>query len=235
MGRRLGPVGLRWRIAAWAVAVILVCLGVAFLAVYSGTGSELRRQIDNDIRSDVGDLQHSLRGSGAASPARLSEVATQYIHSRTFGTNSTLMFAMVPGHGTSSNTPELFRAEKPDNGESVAEQEEENRASARLLTVPTGFSTLVLPDVGDLRLLIRGFKVRAEDGTSTMVRIGVGEPLASVSRAQRGVARAFILGGVLAVLGALIGGLLIGTRASRPLRRMAGVAEQVDAGDLQPS
>ena len=67
------------------------------------------------------------------------------------------------------------------------------------------------------------------------MRIGVGEPLATVHRAQEGVAQAFILGGVLAVLGALLGGLLIGTRASRPLRRMAAVAERVDAGDLQPA
>jgi two-component system OmpR family sensor kinase len=234
MGRRIASVGLRWRIAAWAVVVILLCLGIAFVAVYRGAGSELRGQIDSEITGDVSDLQHSLRGSGESSPARLSAAATRYVRSRPFSSSSTLMFATVTGRGTSTNRPELFRAEKPDNGENRSQQEHENNLSARLLDAPVGFSTLALPDVGNLRVLTRALVVRGENGTATAVRIGVGEPLASVTRAQEGVARAFILGGSLAVLAALLGGLLIGSRASRPLRRMAAVAERVDAGDLQP-
>jgi signal transduction histidine kinase len=63
---------------------------------------------------------------------------------------------------------------------------------------------------------------------------GVGEPLAAVSHGQEGVARAFILAGILALAGALVASFLIGSRVSRPLRRMAGVAARVDAGDLRP-
>jgi signal transduction histidine kinase len=48
------------------------------------------------------------------------------------------------------------------------------------------------------------------------------------------VARAFILAGILALGGALLGAYLIGTRVSRPLRRMAAVAARVDAGDPYP-
>ena len=64
--------------------------------------------------------------------------------------------------------------------------------------------------------------------------VGVGEPLLTVAHAQRGVARAFILAGILTLAGALLAAYLIGTRVSRPLRRMATVAAQVDAGDLHP-
>ena len=64
--------------------------------------------------------------------------------------------------------------------------------------------------------------------------VGVGEPLAAVAHAQQGVARTFILAGLLALAGALLGAYLIGSRVSRPLRRMAGVAARVDAGDLHP-
>ena len=64
--------------------------------------------------------------------------------------------------------------------------------------------------------------------------VGVGEPLAAVAHAQSGVARAFILAGILALAGALLAAYLIGTRVSRPLRRMAAVAARVDAGDLHP-
>jgi signal transduction histidine kinase len=48
------------------------------------------------------------------------------------------------------------------------------------------------------------------------------------------VARAFILAGILALAGALLASYLIGTRVSRPLRRMAAVAARVSAGDLHP-
>ena len=68
-----------------------------------------------------------------------------------------------------------------------------------------------------MRLLKRA--VHLAGGPSVMV--GVGEPLASVSHAQASVARAFILAGALALAGALLAALLIGTRVSRPLRRMA--------------
>jgi len=234
MGRRLASVGLRWRVAAWAVVVILLCLGIAFVAVYRGTGSQLRGQIDSEIAGDSADLAHALNASGAGSATKLSAVAGAYIRGRPFSSSSTLMFVTVAGRATTTNRPELFRADVPDNGENISQQERENHLSAALLTAPAGLSTLLLPDVGNLRVLTRRFVVRGGRGVPVAVRTGVGEPLASVSRAQDGVARAFILGGVLAIVGALLGGLVLGSRTSRPLRRMAAVAERVDAGDLQP-
>jgi two-component system OmpR family sensor kinase len=46
--------------------------------------------------------------------------------------------------------------------------------------------------------------------------------------------RTFVLAGALTLLGGLLGAWLVGTRISRPLRRMAAVAARVDAGDLHP-
>jgi signal transduction histidine kinase len=66
------------------------------------------------------------------------------------------------------------------------------------------------------------------------VTIGVAQPLAPVAHAQGSVASAFILGGILALVAGLLAAYLIGTRVSRPLRRMASVAAAVDAGDLHP-
>ncbi len=118
----------------------------------------------------------------------------------------------------------------PDNGETPAEQDQENRLAYGLLSVHDGYSTLPFPDVGDLRLLKH--TVRIPGGPR--VTVGVGEPLLPVAHAQRGVARAFILAGILTLAGALLAAFLIGTRVSRPLRRIATVAAQVDAGDLHP-
>jgi two-component system, OmpR family, sensor kinase len=235
LGDRLGRVGLRWRVGGWAVGVILVCLGIAFAAVYTGTGRQLRGQIDGEIAGDASDLSRSLALSNVGSSRELAERATRYMRGRPFGSSATLLFVTVSGRGTSSNRPELFRPLKPDNGESAAEQAKENRLSAHLLQAPLGYSTLALPDVGDLRLLKRAITPHRVSAVAGPVIVGVGEPLATVAHAQEGVARAFVLAGLLAVLGALLGGYLIGSRISRPLRRMAAVAARVDAaGDLHP-
>jgi len=228
--RRLVPGGLRWRLAGWFTLVTLICTAIVFVAVYRGTGTQLHHQIDQEIAGDASELAHNLAAANARTPSQLSRAATRYITGQPFSASSTLLFALVPGVGTSTNRPELFARKNPDNGETVAEQAQENRLSARLLTAADGYSTQALPDVGNLRLLKRTVRVAGGLG----VAVGVGEPLASVAHAQRGVARAFILAGLLALAGALLASYLIGTRVSRPLRRMAAVAARVDAGDLHP-
>jgi two-component system OmpR family sensor kinase len=231
---RLSSLGLRWRLAGWVTVVVLACIGIAFLAVYRGTGTQVRRQIDTEIAGDAGEFAHNLVLSDPRSSKQAAEAATRYAHDQPFSANSTLLFAIVPGAGTSTNSPELFQGGPPDNGETVAEQNQENRLAARLLTVGDGYSTLPLPDVGNLRVLERTVRLSGLPKLDRRVVIGVGEPLAGVARAQRGVARAFILAGILALVGALLGALLIGARMSHPLRRMAAVAARVDAGDLAP-
>jgi two-component system OmpR family sensor kinase len=229
--RRLSPSGLRWRLAGWVALVTLICTGIAFVAVYRGTGTQLRHQIDQEIEGDSGELAHNLALAKARTSRQLSEAATRYVRGQPFSASSTLLFAVVPGAGTSTNRTELFsRSGAPDNGETAAEQIQEDGLSAQLLTAGDGYSTLALPDVGNLRLLKR--TVRVPGGLT--VTVGVGEPLAAVGHAQRGVARAFILAGILALAGALLASYLIGVRVSRPLRRMAAVAARVDAGDLHP-
>ncbi len=229
--RSVLPTGLRWRLAAWVALVVLICTGITFVAVYRGTGSQLRHEIDHEIEGDSAELAHNLTLTGARSPARVAQAARLYVSSQPFGASSTLLFAIVPGAGVATNRPELLSPQaKPDNGETPAKQTRENRLAANLLHARDGFSTLPLPDVANLRVLKRTLILSG----GARVTIGVGEPLASVSRAQSGVARAFVLAAILALIGALLGAYVIGTRLSRPLRRMAAVAARVDAGDLQP-
>ncbi len=220
----------------WVALVVVVSSGITFFAVYRGTGTQLRRQIDREMAGDSGELAHALSASGARTPQAVLAVARAYVAGQPFNASSTVLYAIVPGAGTATNTPELLGSHAPDDGESVAVQAQENRAARQLLAARDGFSTLALPDVGYLRLLNRQVRI-ADTGAHASARrvtVGVGEPLASVARAQHGVARAFILAGFLALAGALLASLLIGSRFSRPLRRMAALAAQVDAGDLHP-
>ncbi|MEA2333736.1 MAG: two-component system, OmpR family, sensor kinase [Solirubrobacteraceae bacterium] len=227
---RLALVGLRWRLAGWVTVVVLICTGISFVAVYDGTGSQVRQQIDKEILGDAGDLAHDLVLAEGRTPARIARAAESYVRDQSFAASSTVLFALVPGAPTATNRPELFSHSIPDNRETPATQSQENRRSLSLLTAPNGYSTLSLPDLGELRVLKRS--VRLNGGLRATV--GVGEPLSAVKRAQAGVARAFILAAMLALVGALLASYLIGTRVSRPLRRMAAVAARVDAGDLHP-
>jgi two-component system, OmpR family, sensor kinase len=224
--------GLRWRLGAWVALVVLASCAVTFVVVYRGTGRELRHQIDREISGDASELSQALISSDGRSSKQVAERATSYIRGQPFKASSTLLFAIVAGAHTSANRPELFaRAnEHVDNGETAVEQAHENQLAARLSRVRDGYSTLPLPDVGDLRLLERTFTIPG----GPRVTVGAGEPLAAVAHAQRSVARAFILAGILALAGALVAAYLVGTRISRPLRRMAAVAARVDAGDLHP-
>jgi two-component system, OmpR family, sensor kinase len=227
--RRLVPAGLRWRLAGWVALVTLLCTGIIFVAVYGGTGSQLRHQIDQELGGDAGELAHNLALANPRTSRQLSQAATGYIRDQPFSASSTLLFAIVPGEETSTNRPELF-ASIPDRGETSAAQGQENVLSAGLMTARDGYSTLPLPDVGNLRLLKRVVSLPG----GRRVTIGAGEPLAAVGHAQRSVAKAFLLAGVLALGGAFFAAYLIGVRVSRPLRRMAAVAARVDAGDLHP-
>jgi len=228
---RLARVGLRWRLGGWIALVTLLCTGVAFVAVYSGTGTQLRQQIDGEITGYANGFTHDLARGGPPTSARAHAEAGEYVRDQSFAAGSIVLFANVPGRGTVSNRPELFSdSVKPDDGESATEQAHENTLSATLLTSRNGYSTLSLGDVGELRLLRRHVRLR----NGSYVTVGAGESLAGVAHAQASVARAFILAGILALAGALLAAYLIGTRVSRPLRRMAAVAARVDAGDLHP-
>ncbi len=227
---RVARLGLRWRLAGWVTLVTLLCTGIAFIAVYRGTGTQLRHQIDHEIAGDAGLFAHNLALADSSSPRRLAEAASRYVRAQPFSASSTLLFAVVPGVGTSTNRPELFGRAAPEQGENRVDQAQEDRVSARLLTAGDGYSVLALPDVGDLRLLKRVVQLPG----GQRVTVAVGEPLAAVAHAQRGVARAFILAGILAFVGALLASYLIGARVSRPLRRMAALAARIDAGDLHP-
>jgi two-component system OmpR family sensor kinase len=245
--RRLAAIGLRWRLAGWVAVVMLICTGITFVVVYRGTGTQLRRQIDQEIAGDASELSRAVSTSDDSSPRGVARAATRYIHAQPFSASSTLLFTIVPGAGTITNNPEVFARSTPDNGESGVIQAQENRLAQQLVSVRDGYSTLRLPDVGDLRLLKHTVSIPVEnrleigrkiagaaaDGGNRVI-VGVGEPLLTVAHAQRGVARAFILAGILTLVGALLAALAIGTRVSRPLRRMAVVAAQVDAGDLHP-
>jgi signal transduction histidine kinase len=213
----------------WVGAVLLVSFGAIFLVVYRDTGSQVRAQMTRDVTGDVSQLASALEPASGLSPGQISAAAVRYVRAQPLTATSKLLFVLVPGAPTASNHPEVFGSQTPEAGETRHEQAAENSHSRALLTAHLGFSTQTVPDVGQMTILER----RVRLGHVAVVA-GAGEPLAAVEVAQHGVAKAFLLAGVSVLLLGLIASYLAAARVSAPLRRMASVAAQVDAGDLAP-
>jgi two-component system OmpR family sensor kinase len=135
----------------------------------------------------------------------------------------------VPGAGIVTNEPELLGlAGTPTSEESAGDRRREADEARTIRSAPLGLSTVHLEDAGDVLLLKRAVDV----GGDSPATITVGQPLAPVDRAQEGLAKTFLIAGSLTVAAALLAGVIAAARISSPLRRMAGVASAVDAGDL---
>ena len=225
----IARIGLRWRLVAWVSAAMICVCAVVFVVVYQQTGSQLRAQVAQDTRDDVTQLSEAVRTLHPLAPGLLARRLRRYIGSQPYSRASALLFAVVPGHGTISNYRELFGSARPDDGETAAQQQRENRQGHGLLVGAAGPRTVRTPDVGAIQLDERVLTIAGQP-----IRIGAGESLLTVTRAQRSVARAFLLAGALALALMLIASYLAGGLATRPIRRLASVAARVGDGDLHP-
>jgi len=218
---------LRRRLALASAVILLAALAATFVAVYRGTGRELRRQVDRELRGDADAFAR--RGVSGETGGTVLASARRYVQAQPFRASVRLLYADVPGGGLATNEPEVLGVAH-ERGESAERQAGEDRQAQSLRRAAPGFSVVALADVGHVRLYTR----RILRTGRRLATIGVGEPLRPVERAQSDVARTFLVAGALTLLTALLVAYLLAARLTRPLDRMAGVAAQVDAGDLSP-
>jgi signal transduction histidine kinase len=208
---------------------MVVSFAAVFVAVYVRVGNELRGQVDRDLAGDTGEFVQAMRPLAGKPPSDIVAAANTYVDSQPYNGTTKLLFALIQGAAVVSNHPELFGTSPSDHDKSQSQQARENEQRQRLLLPATGYSIREVPDVGKVRLFERPLNL----GTVSMV-VGAGEPLALVERAQHGVAQSLLLVGLFMFVLALIASYVAGARVSAPLRRMAGVAARVDAGELEP-
>ena len=221
--------GLRWRLVAWVIGVMLVVSAIVFVVAYEQTGSQLRAEVDEDVRGDVNQLSQTVRSLQASDAGQRYLRLRRYLTAQPFTATSSVLFVVVPGHGTATNHPVLFGPDKPARGRSANRQRREDSRGRTLLAGRVGLRTAPLPDAGQIRVDERVITIDGE-----RLRLGAGESLDSVSRAQRSLARSFLVAGLVGLMLVLIASYLAGASVSRPLRRMARVAARVDDGDLEP-
>jgi two-component system, OmpR family, sensor kinase len=223
------PRGLRARLTLSIAAILILAVAASFAAIYRGTGQQLRDQLDRDLATQAGAFAAALPG-GDEGRKELAEVIARYVTHQPFRATSQLLFARLPDGRVVTNEPELLGLPTAIDAEpeSRPTQRAEIRAATRLRTAPVGFTTIDAIDLGGLRVYVR----RVVREGQTVALVGVGEPLAPVVRAQRGVARTFLLAGLFALGAAAVAGYLLAARVSSPLRRMARTATDVNAGDI---
>jgi two-component system OmpR family sensor kinase len=225
--RRLRLSGLRARLTLSIAVILVIAVGVTFLVIYRGTGITLRAGVDRELREEVGAFAR--QGLGRAQDgAALAAAGRRYVATQGFGPSARLLILTVRGGGIATNDPELLGLKRDLDPEDAQTQRRENSQARRLLAAPTGLSTVQLEDIGAVRVLSR--PVERAGRQAGVIRVG--EPLASVARAQEGVAKAFFLAGSLTLLGALVAGYFVAARTADPLRRIARTAAAIDAGDL---
>jgi signal transduction histidine kinase len=219
--------GLRLRITLLVAGVVAFCLLAGFVTVYRGTASRLRSDTDRGLREDMAAVRAAVPARFAAALAR---EARNYIGRQPLRPTTHMLFVIPPGGTPVTNEPELLKpAAGTDRDDTPALLREEAEDARAVLHAPAGLSSRVLPGVGPVRLLVT--TAATADG---IARFGIGEPTGPVERAESTVKNTFLLAAVLGMLAALGGGILVASRISAPLRRMARVAARVEAGDLSP-
>jgi two-component system, OmpR family, sensor kinase len=211
---------LRARLALAIALILVAALGTAFIATYRGTGTQVRTQIDQGLRSDASAFEQKIPFD-ATRPKAVTKAANQYLDNQvSFGVTPRLYVVRVAHAGIVWNLPE-------PNPTSLRPPKHETEEARALRTGRLGLSTVQV-DGEPLRM----YFISVVRNNRRVAVIGVGENAGAVGRAQSGVARTFVFAGSATLLAAIALGFAFATRLSRPLRRMAATAAEVRAGDL---
>lgn len=212
--------GLRAQLTLAISLVTVTAVGTSFLALYSGTGSRLQGQLDNQLRTQVAEWHQVTSGADVSSPGALTTLAQRFIAGQRYHAEALIIAIQVLGRQTVTNDPEIL----------ALDEAREHRApeSAGLLDAPIGLATAPVAGAGSMRVLSEPIMA----GTRQVGVLRVADPLAPVSEAQASLKRTFLVVGILALMLAIAAGIGLATVIAAPLRHMAGVATAVEAGDL---
>jgi signal transduction histidine kinase len=204
-----------------AIALVTAAAVVAsFLALYSGTSTRLRDQIDAQLRTQAAEWRHSASTVDLSNVAALERAARHFIASQRYHAESLINVVEVSGGQTISNNPEILAREE-DRGGGLHQ-------AGGLLDAPVGISNASVAEAGSMRVLVQPI-------VSAGRRVGmlrVANPLTPVSDAQSSLRRTFVVVGALAVVLAAIAGVALAAVISAPLRRITAVAAAATEGDL---
>src|SRR5947208_419226 len=139
--------------------------------------------LDRELRADADAFGRAGVPAGSPSPAVVEHAARLYIATQPFRASSRLLVVTLPGRRPISNEPELLSPTRP--GAQVAVR----REARELAETRSGYSSVTLAELGEIRL----YREPVTRAGHAVAFVGVGEPLTPVTRAEKQVARTFLL------------------------------------------
>ena len=200
--------GLRAELALAIALVTAIAVGASFLALYSGTGSRLRSQVDAQLRTQAAEWRQSSAGADLSTPQALEAAAQRFINAQRYHAEALIIAAQVNGGRTVSNDSEVL--------------------ARGLLDAPIGLSTATLAEAGHMRVL----SLPIDSGGRRVGTLRLADPLTPVDEALASLRRTFLVVGILALVLAVAVGIALANVIAAPLRRMARVAAAAESGDL---
>jgi two-component system OmpR family sensor kinase len=220
---------MRARLAAAISIVTIAALGGSFLALHQRTGSDLQSRIDSNLKEQFGEFQQE-SSKGISTPRELERASRSFIASQRYHPESRIFLIEITGGKNVTNERRVVEREvaRESKGLETGEGGEGGERSASLIDAPDGLANVSTEEAGRLRV----FSHSIPAGGKRLGTFRVADPRAPIERAQSVLRNTFLVVGAVALLVSLVVAAWLATLITGPLRRMAGIASDVDAGDL---
>jgi two-component system OmpR family sensor kinase len=220
---------MRARLAAAISVVTIAALGGSFFALHQRTGSDLQGRIDSNLKEQFGEFQQESSKS-VSSPRQLERASRSFIASQRYHPESRIFLIEVTGGRDVTNEKRVVEreVERESTGLENGEGGEGGERSASLIDAPDGLANVSTEAAGRLRVYSHPILA----GGKRLGTFRVADPRAPIEGAQSALRNTFLIVGAVALLVSIFVAGWLATLITRPLRRMARVASDVDAGDL---
>lgn len=228
MRAALVPSGLRGRLVAAILIVAVAVLAGSFFALHEGTGADLSRGIDDQLRTDLGEFEGSAAGN-SKTEKQLARRARAFVATQGYHGDYRIFAIQVGTDGAGpviTNQREAITRESDEGPERGGDSA--GSTSPGLLGAPLGLATIDAPDGGHLRVL-------SEPAGAVGKQVGtfrVAQSLAPIGAAQGSLRDTLLVVGLVAVLVLIAAAVWIATLVANPLKRIAGFAAEVDTAGL---
>jgi heavy metal sensor kinase len=226
MRRRL-PRGIRLRLVLAISAVSIAAVAASFFALHATTAASLRSRIDRELNEQYGEFQQRALARGhVGDPAALRRASDHFLSDQRYQPEARIYVITPRGLPPVTNQPRIVEEELAESRSGGAENGE--AGGGGIIATGEGLSTISTDETGRLRVLTEPIM----SGAETIGTLRVADPLTSVDQALASLRNRFIFVGLGALVLSVTIAIWLANLISRPLRRMAAVASEVDSGDL---
>ncbi|WOP17705.1 ATP-binding protein [Raineyella sp. LH-20] len=220
MRSRLTHLGLRAQLALAIVVVTVVGVTASFLALYADTGRHMSAQIDSDLERQLREWNQFRAEGEAAGVTDLRSLARRFLERQRLDPASLIVVFDVTGGPVITDNAPVVELER--------QQTVRDHAHVGLINAPPGRSSVEVAGVGAMRVLVE--PIEASGGQAGVFRVADSER--PIERARASLRQTFVVVGSITTALAAVAGLWLAGVIAAPLRRMAGIARDIEAGDM---